>query len=241
MFKKLQDWLFKEDYEELDIEEKDNYMDEVVFEEKRQRVEPKMKESVVYEEDIPYVKATAPKMNINIKVDDPVEEKKIEKPIAPIKSRTPLTRKDEYEMPPVISPYFGVKGEEVVHQEDASVSLNKINTGANKKEAFNSVISPFYGQKQSQKPIQQTTEKHEEVSKSPVPFLKADATDIQLVDENEYEEDNISLDEIVSSKNVNTDDLIQFSLFGEDKKIQEEEFDNEDIEKTEDDNVILPF
>lgn len=235
MFKKLQDWLFKEDYEELDIEEKDNYIDEVVYEEKRYTPEPIIKKTIVYKEDIPVAKPQTPKMNIDIKVDDPVvEEKKVEKPSAPVKSRPILTRKEEYEMPPVISPYFGVKGEEIAQSSEKTPTLNKINPRNEKKETFNSVISPFYGQKQSQKPIQQTVEQRSDANKTTSPFI-----DVDVVDEHEYDEDNISLDEIVSSNEVNDDDLIQFSLFGEDKKILKEEFENENTEET--DNEELPF
>lgn len=235
MFKKLQDWLFKEDYEELDIEEKDNYIDEVVYEEKRYTPEPKISKTIVYEEDIPKLKPQTPKMNIDIKVDDPiVEEKKVEKPSAPVKSRPILTRKEEYEMPPVISPYFGVKGEETIQSSDKTPALNKINQKNEKKESFNSVISPFYGQKKSQKPIQQTIEQHNDSNKTTSPFI-----DVDVVDDQDYDEDNISLDEIVSPNEVNDDDLIQFSLFGEDKKIIKEEFENEDSE--EKDNEELPF
>lgn len=235
MFRKLQDWLFKEDYEELDIEEKDNYIDEVVYEEKRYTPEPKVNKTIVYEEEIPQVKPQAPKMNIDIKVDDPVvEEKKVEKPSVPVKSRPILTRKEEYEMPPVISPYFGVKGEEAEQSSEKTPTLNKINPRNEKKETFNSVISPFYGQKKSQKPIQQTVEQHNDSNKPASPFI-----DVDVVDEHEYDEDNISLDEIVSSNEVNDDDLIQFSLFGEDKKILKEEFENENTEET--DSEELPF
>lgn len=235
MFKKLQDWLFKEDYEELDIEDKDDYIDEVIFEEKRFTQEPKVKKKVVYDEDVPQMKSQTQKMNIDIKVDDPIiEEKKVGKINTPVKSRPILTRKEEYEMPPVISPYFGVKGEETVQSDESIPALNKISAKNDKKESFNSVISPFYGQKKSQKPIQQTVEQHNEPSKSTNPFINVD-----IVDENEFDEDNISLDEIVSSNDINDDDLIQFSLFGEDKKIQKEEFENEDTEET--DNEELPF
>lgn len=235
MFKKLQDWLFKEDFEELDIEEKDNYIDEVVYEEERYTPEPKVNKTIVYEEEIPQMKPQVPKMNIDIKVDDPVvEEKKVEKPSAPVKSRPILTRKEEYEMPPVISPYFGVKGEEAEQSSEKTPTLNKINPKNEKKETFNSVISPFYGQKKSQKPIQQTVEQHNDSNKTASPFI-----DVDVVDEHEYDEDNISLDEIVSSNEVNDDDLIQFSLFGEDKKILKEEFENENTEET--DSEELPF
>lgn len=235
MFKKLQDWLFKEDFEELDIEEKDSYIDEVVYEEKRYTPEPKVSKTIVYEEEIPQMKPQVPKMNIDIKVDDPVvEEKKVEKPSAPVKSRPILTRKEEYEMPPVISPYFGVKGEEAEQSSEKTPTLNKINPKNEKKETFNSVISPFYGQKKSQKPIQQTVEQHNDSNKTASPFI-----DVDVVDEHEYDEDNISLDEIVSSNEVSDDDLIQFSLFGEDKKILKEEFENEDTEEI--DNEELPF
>ncbi|NBL00050.1 MAG: hypothetical protein EOM50_18980, partial [Erysipelotrichia bacterium] len=226
MFKKLQDWLFKEDFEELDIEDKENYIDEVVYEEMKRKEEPKRRESSEFENRQSYVKPTETKMNINITVDDPVVEIKKEvkeTKAATNKSRLTLTRKEEYEMPPVISPYFGVKGEDALQTKENAPTLTSIHTNQ-KKETFNSVISPFYGQKHSQKPIQQTRTKttHDKVESNLE--SKVNETVVSEV-ESKYDEDNISLDEIVSTQKNNADDLIQFSLFGDNKRIQEEEFD----------------
>lgn len=234
MFKKLQDWLFKEDYEELDIEDRDEYLEEEIYEEKHHKNETKVKESILKEEQLTYSKPSSSKINIDIKADEPVykEEKETVSSVAPSKSRMTLTRKDDYEMPPVISPYFGIKGEDNA-EDNPSLKLNAMNSAASKKETFNSVISPFYGRKKSQKPIQQTIAKHEKANQSSIPFITAD--DVDTIDE---EDVNMSLDEIVSSNDVNTDDLIQFSLFGEDKKLQKEDFDNENAEENDEE---LPF
>ena len=249
MFKKIQDWLFKEDMDDLDIEEKDE-LDEysleeefkatheepkkkVLFERSQPQVE-KVSEPSFFEQPTPAVETVKPKITIDITADDNSVNTEVKQP--PVsKPRTTLTRKDEFEMAPVISPYFGVKGE---IKDDVHVSLNTI-THTSKKESFNSVISPFYGEKETKKEIRQTL--HSEESTNHLD-ARINASAFETSDKNvfvEDEEENISLDAIVSAPNTNDDDLIQFSLFGEAKKIQEEEFENENSE--ENDNVELPF
>ncbi len=256
MFKKIQDWLFKEDLEELDIDEKEDEVEEFSFDESdlfAARKEEAKKHSFFerikqepeedFEEEIPLKSAPVsekvkvaptptPKITIDIQADDKATSNaKVDTMAQP--QRVSLTRKEEFEMAPVISPYFGVKGDK---QDVEHVKLNTI-SHSSKKESFNTVISPFYGEKETKKEIRQTIY-HEENNNN---LDKVFSGPSVIEDEIPFhdDEDNISLDAIVQTPNTNDDDLIQFSLFGEAKRIQEEEFENENSE--ENDNEELPF
>lgn len=251
MFKKIQDWLFKEDGEDFVIDEKDA-MEELAIDESelfstREEVKRKplfernkqQEENKVIEEDIALAEVTPqvvskPKITIDITADEKLSSAPKVEATQP-KQRPVLTRKEEFEMAPVISPYFGVKGEEKHTGEE--IKLNAVPTHSHKKESFNTVISPFYGEKETKKEIRQTIYRDEnnDLDKT---FIEPNPLSLHEVEIDE-DEDNIALDAIVSTPNIDDDDLIQFSLFGEAKKISDEEFENENSEIN--DNDELPF
>ena len=247
MFKKFQDWFFKEDVDELDLDE--NLLDEEeeapsVYEEPIQRKAPVEKPiEKVYE---PERKVVVPiekpieraKMSFDIKADGQIQKEE------PKKANIRASRRDEYEMPQVISPYFGVKEE--TSAQGHNVALNKIPSDK-KHDRFNDVISPIYGindheiHAETQSVLEddemtffQNKEKEVEPLGIYVPSLEAEESSYEML-----EDENMALDEIIADTNNDEDDLIQFSLFGENKKIQEEEsFENEEIDNGED---ALPF
>ena len=224
MLKKLQEWLFKEDYEELEIDD-DNERIESLNDVLLPKEAPNQQEEIKKEDIHPVVaptKQTYPKINIDIKADEPIKETVKSKKNVSVKTRKTLTKKEEYEIPPVISPFFGIKGEE----SDTRSEVKTVKTTS--KESFNAVISPYYGnsKNKNEKEKKDILEKKEN--------LVSAAAEI----EENYDEDNISLDEIVSSTSENNDDMIQFSLFGENKRIQEDEFKNENAEE---ETTELPF
>ena len=254
MFKKFQDWFFKEDVDELDL-------DDNLLEEEEEELEPKQYEEIV-ERKIQMEKAVKevtqePKketferiekpmekarMSLDIKADGPIVKESVSREKVRVSPR-----RDEFEMPPVISPYFGVK-EESTNSTD-KVALNKISSDK-KHETFNDVISPIYGIHDNEVQAETQSVLHDEelsffheVKKETITpaftnfedtTLKEDTTPYDMLEE---EEENIALDEIIADTNSEEDDLIQFSLFGESKKIQDDSFENEDIDSSDD----LPF
>lgn len=231
MLNRLKKLFFDEDIEEFELDEEIDK--EVVKESVLVQNNPKPE---IQKEVTPVKTETKPKMTIDIKADIPETKKKEEEKKA-VKTRL-IPKREEYEMPPVISPYFGVKEEEKntesVQKKKAPIKKAPV---AKKKEPFNTVISPFYGeQERNAYHPTLTPDTHEETE------VKVDKIDsfykenADLIDDGDDLE-NVSLDEIISNTNNESDDLIQFSLFGDGKRISEEDFQNEEI--NDDDN--LPF
>lgn len=242
MIDKFKKWFFTEEGEEdyfdgkelLDNYEEEEELEIPAYEEKVTTFKEISKEEVV--PPLPKVEAPTPKITIDIKADEPIQVEE------PVRQTRPLSRREEYEMPQVISPYFGVKGEELA---SAPSGVEKSVSTPKKKDSFNSVISPFYGTRDVKPYTGQVETKQEETEtiqsspSSPISFLHANEV---LEEEMPEEEVNIALDEIVSSRNEEEDDLIQFSLFGGSEKIQRNEFENEEWDQDkEEDTDSLPF
>lgn len=255
MFKKFQDLFFKEDIDELNLDdhleeaktEEDTHNDDRnFFRQRSHQSEEKELEKLFKSEQIERpnvqskaVEKTVPtaKITLDIVADEFVGEKEIVK-----KERSRFVRKDEFEMPQVISPYYGIHEENTGNE---SVKLNNI-TSDNKRERFNDVISPIYGKHNNDaRVVSETILNDKEMrifQESPVSANNDKANEPVFIkptyDTLEEEEVNLALDEIIAEKSNDDDDLIQFSLFGENKRIQEETFENEDVEDKED---SLPF
>lgn len=237
MIDKIKRFLFTEDTDEEEVLDKDfleDYEEEeevekLMFQEPIQvRKEPKLQTPTKnVKEEI-----TKPKMTIDIKVDEPIFKE------SEVKQSRVLQRREEYEIPQVISPYFGVKGEEVEVENDGVKIIKPV---IKKKDSFNSVISPFYGTKET-KPF--VTQEVKEINIETTPtFFEKNETQLkyETLEEAAKEEVNISLDEIIYNQSEEEDDLIQFSLFGGSEKIQKNEFENEGWKDQKDDDDILPF
>lgn len=232
MFEKLIDLFFKSE----DVSEKEEF--DVVQEQGEKEITLKDFEDFQKEES--EVKTTAPQTVVreDVKVENVVENKTrstfhikadgVSEKDFNQKKKVRMVKREEYEIQPVISPYFGVKGEVKATpkvEKKPTVSYKK----ETKKSEYSEVISPIYGVKEKKKTIL------EEVNTMPVFFEKKKEV-VPSYDAIEDEE-NIALDDLLTSKAGNDDDMIQFSLFGDDKRIQEDVFTNEDI----DGDDSLPF
>ena len=232
MFEKLMNFLFKPEAEEDDdikvVDEQERDEVEVTLNDFIKEENVNIKKEVVEEvsennsEVKPEYKETVKnKSSLYIKADGPQEQD------AKPKKKVRTLKREEYDLQPVISPFYGVKGE-----ENASKKVEKKTAPIYKKETkkseFSEVISPIYGIKEKKEEVKSFVqeEKKEEV-KIPVPSSQYES----------IEEENLALDDIMSSKDGSEDDMIQFSLFGDDKRIQEEVFENEEI----DNDDSLPF
>lgn len=230
MFEKLLDLFFKADDEDEEVNEpvKEDEITLKDFETKKEveeKVEP-VKETVLVEPVIEKVEVkTKPAFDV-ITADGPIEKPK---------KKVRITRREEYDLQPVISPYFGVKGDNKptlkVERKPAATYRKEV-----KKSEYSEVISPIYGVKEKAIPVQSEVVKKVEPEKNEPEFLKAKRViEVPSFDMME-EEENIALDDILFSKDNGEDDMIQFSLFGDDKRIQEDVFKNEDM-----DDDSLPF
>lgn len=224
MFKKFLDLFFAPEEEEEEIVET-NSKDEITMKDFEELVKEQEKEEIVTkeEEETPVKEKVEvkPKPSFDIiTADGPVENKTVKK--------QRVLRREEYDIQPVISPYFGVKEENkpIVKVEKKAVSTYRKEV---KKSAYSEVISPIYGVKE--KMVEPSFVKNEE----PVYVKENKTIPIPTFDMVEDEE-NIALDDILFGKDSGEDDMIQFSLFGDDKRIQEDVFKNEDI-----DDDSLPF
>lgn len=254
MFKKFQDLFFKEDIDELNL---DDHLEEEKFEEdthnddhkffhqRSHQSEEKEIEKLFESEQIerhivqPKVAEKKPatnKITLDIVADEPIKEKENVS-----KERVRPVRREEFEMPQVISPYYGIHEENTTNE---NVSLTNI-TSDNKRERFNDVISPIYGKHNNEAQVVSETILNDDdmrVFQEEPNYVEDKVNEPVFVkptfDTLEEEEVNLALDEIIAEKSSDDDDLIQFSLFGENKRIQEESFENEDVEDKED---SLPF
>jgi len=166
---------------------------------------------------------------IDIKVDIPIKEKKIEKRLQPIE------RKD-FEMPQVISPINGLKEDNVTSEK---TNTNTVSIRPKKvKDPFTTVISPYYG-----------VDELEEIATKAQTQLASDSIKEEVntslyekVEKVDDEVENISLDKIVSSEMEDEEEMIQFSLFGDNAPLSElgdQELAKENLDDDKKDD--LPF
>lgn len=169
---------------------------------------------------------------IDIKVDVPVSEKKVEKRLQPIE------RKD-FEMPQVISPISGLKEDEMKKNSDsASVQTTR---PKKVKDPFSTVISPYYGVDELE---EQANKAQTELAGDKLEQAQEIVAPIhEVVDVEDEEMENISLDQIVSSQEDEVEEMIQFSLFGDNAPLREikESEPVEDSFDDEEEKDDLPF
>ncbi|MDF9823883.1 hypothetical protein M2475_000231 [Breznakia sp. PF5-3] len=230
IFDKIKKALFTEVEEEEYVEELpvENELEKIesdksVIYKKTAKPKVKVEPEPVY--DIPEVKKVEPKekVSFDIKVDVPQEEKKVEKRLRPIE------RKD-YDIPQVISPITGLKEDESKSDVDYVPTVKP----KNRKDSLGTVISPYYGDGE--------LEEFHTKAQMEITSEKLSSSEVEFVEDDEIE--NISLDEIVSNDTSDDDEMIQFSLFGDNASLrdlsEDETKESEDYEedRKEDD---LPF
>ncbi|OCN03717.1 hypothetical protein A4S06_04985 [Erysipelotrichaceae bacterium MTC7] len=227
IFDKIKDVLFTE---ETDVEEtliRDEDEGEFIEEEppiKVQKPKPLPKPKPRYEdveaitEDIERIREPESKLEkiFDIKAD---EVKKEEPSIT--KRLQPKIAKD-FDIPQVISPITGITNEKIPEEAEFVTSKPR-----RSKDSLGTVISPFFGEVELEEFHQQAQ----------VELAVNKISEVDDVEEDEVE--NISLDQIVASPYEQEDEMVQFSLFGDDAPIRElhEEEQTEDSEENED----LPF
>lgn len=211
--------------------EEDDYVEEIIEEPTLEKIESNKKtvskkeekvvpiiEETVFESKKEVAKESAP---FDIKVDVPTSEKKVGRRLRPIERK-------EFEIPQVISPINGIKEDMNQAHADYVPTVKP----KNHKDSLGTVISPYYGDGELEAFHHQAQmEIHNE-------HIEKRNSEDDFVADDEIE--NVSLDQIVSAEVVNEDEMIQFSLFGDDvilKDIQEGET-LKDTEKNDDD---LPF
>lgn len=214
-------------------EEEDTYVEELPSEQPLEKVH--MEKSVVHKKPVkvkskpvsetvePVFEKTEKMTNIDIKVDIPIAEKKVEKRLKPIERK-------EFEIPQVISPISGLKADEQQeHAEYLPTTKPK-----NRKDSLGTVISPYYGDFE--------LEEFESKAQMELASAALTKTDIDLVDDEDIE--NVSLDQIVSPQLEEEDEMIQFSLFGDNaslRDIVEQESLSEETVEDETSKDDLPF
>lgn len=153
----------------------------------------------------------------DIKADNlksmPKEEKK---PV--VQQRRSSLEKREYDIPEVVSPIFGLNEEDMKKWDEKKVVRQ---TKSSRHSGFGEVISPYFGDTSSEEKVS------DDISNEEI-IIDTNKTDSnyqsrhELVDDEDIE--NISLKNMIDD---NDEGLIQFSLFGSDKVIKEEEYTRE--------------
>ena len=190
MLKKFMDIFFpvEEDEEDKEIQEElqDEVSETVDENETTVTLEEVLKETAVVEVVQPKeVKPAKSKSTIDIMADGPVV-----KEVKPMK-KARLVRKEEYEIQPVISPYFGMKEENkkvIKTEKKVSPTYHK----EVKKNPFNEVISPIYG-------VKETHDFVIEQNSEPQIFKERKVVEVPSYDVVE-EEENMALEDILSNK-----------------------------------------
>ncbi len=170
-----------------------------------------------------------PKLNLDITIGEPlVKEVKETRRVKP-KGRV-TTKREEYAIPPVISPFFGSDEEEVKQPVKQVVPVAAASSKPKSKDKYNMVISPMFGQTDVKPMIEDVYEAIEEDTREREQEVQ------QVIEEELFDVDNLAVDQIVDNQGVSDEDLVQCSLFGEEEKI-EEQVDSV-VEETEE---SLPF
>lgn len=225
-------------------EEIEEYVEEVEEEPKLQKAPPQQPKQPERRQPVTEVKKereierpTQPKRTesstIDIKVDVPVTEKKVEKRLQPIE------RKD-FEMPQVISPISGLKEDEM--KKDSESATMQTTRPKKVKDPFSTVISPYYGvdELEAQANKAQAELAGDKLEQAQETFVTTPIHDVVDVEDEEME--NISLDQIVSNQEEEEEEMIQFSLFGDNAPLREIK-ESEPVEDSFDDEEKddLPF
>ena len=211
LFKKVIGLLFEEDNEvivEDDLEKVDfsavkaDDISDLIQERKIEQIRPIAPVVVENKPEIMQDIKAEPMKSIDIQVEPKrkIVEPMIERRVKPTES------KKEFDFTPVISPMFGSKN----NSKSASVQVEHEIPTAKRRNPLGTVISPMYGQNELDAFEDEAQTYLEEKKHQPV------------IVEDEETLDNIELEDlIVNSQDINEEDCIQFSLFGDDTAITE--------------------
>lgn len=242
VFKKLVGYLFEE--EEDIIEEGE--LEPVSFHEE-ERVQPQrpqemkktpVKEHVHVEEAVhpkPKAQELPPQEETHFTTIEitPVEEKKpvVERPLRSTSAQRskPVREepvKKEFEFTPVISPIFGANEHEPMHKKKAvSVPQNRSTiTSPSKKNPLGTIISPIYGATELEEFEEEARERIEKAQEHLEPSFTESEPIAFEVDDEDSDVISVPLEELLASEEISEDeeDLLQFSLFGDDEIVSTE-------------------
>lgn len=140
--------------------------------------------------------------------------------------------KSEFEFTPVISPIFGADEKEVKHAKQANVSVPPVRAtipASPKKNPLGTILSPIYGATELEEFEMEAKERLEERDAQ---LYEASINEPQpstpYVFDDEMEEDEevvrVPLEDLLSGEDhaEQSDDLLQFSLFGDDEVVSTE-------------------
>lgn len=226
IFRKLSSLLFEENEEDTGLEDelvdiginrKHNTQERsFTFEEKEERKEPE-------HETMEFVKEEPQEEKKFVSIE--ISEEKPKEIVIPNvrqseRSTMPKTEKKEYEFSPVISPIFGSK------EEDKGLARKTISVGASKPKKQNplgTVISPYYGIHELEEFEAEAKEEIEKNEKSKYEFV---AEEDNVILDSEEDIDSIPLEDLLSDKEEDEEDVIQISLFGESASLKEQKEEN---------------
>lgn len=140
--------------------------------------------------------------NIQLK-DEPKKEKTAEVKIKRSERTSNERKEKDIEINSVISPMFGEGEEKKVESLAPSSPMMK------KKDGLGTVISPIYGQ------AELSIHEQEAIAK----IKENKQTEMPVIEEDDWKDD-IPLEELISGEEE-SDDCVQFSLFGDDQSIKE--------------------
>ncbi len=249
VFKKLVGFLFEEE-EDLEDDELEDYSFQDIEEEEEQPKEtvkvqrPKVRESAEVIQPRSAVReasgnqaAVKETKFTSIEVGEPETVKRMqverEHPVNKHNMKRSEPKRREFEFSPVISPIFGVDDETVkTRSNTAKMDIPPLRTTiakAPKKNPLGTVLSPMYGANELEEFEEEAKVRleSENEAKYAVDGID-DVDDVEIAyDDEEIDESEVvrvPLEELLSSdeQSEQSDDLLQFSLFGDDEAISTE-------------------
>lgn len=207
------DWLkkilFEEEVEEIQEDKlekidftKVDTIENFVKETPAQEVVDEVKEEI--QEEVKEVVEVVKKNEFNIQLTEPTkkeEKPQVETRIKRERTERVQTEQKEVYIGSVISPIFGGKETKTTNNTAKPVSVMK------KKDSLGTVISPMYGQAELLKHETEAKNKMQEVKTEPIVV-------------NDDWKNDIPLEELISN-DVENNDCVQFSLFGDEQTINE--------------------
>lgn len=215
------DWIKKVLFEEEVVEVEEKKLEEINFSQvkdieeiitetpKKEPIKEVLPKEEIKAEEVKVEEPQKPILNkkeFNIQLTEPKEPQtktEIKQELRRRIDRNTEPKEQTIEIGSVISPIFG-GGEVKKNEQKTTVTVTP-----KRKDEIGIVISPMYGQKELSEHEKQAKAKIEENKKKNVP----------IIEEDDWKND-IPLDELIT-KEEETNDCVQFSLFGDNQAINE--------------------
>lgn len=245
VFKKLVGYLFEEEediieegeLEPVQLREEEEIKPRVQTQRPQEMKKTQVKDNVRVEEaaqPTPVIEDLPPQEERHFTTIEitPAEEKapEVERPQRIHAQRAKPVReepvKKEFEFTPVISPIFGADETKAKHlKKTPSVPQHRSTlTSPSKKNPLGTIISPIYGATELEEFEEEARERIEKVQAAAEPIFTESEPIAFEVDDEDSDVISVPLEDLLASEEANDseEDLLQFSLFGDDEIVRTE-------------------